>query len=84
MLVNSRHYALWANDPGHERVDLEGVVTGLQRISQLATDFPDIEELEITPLIVGAIGTDPFVADARITLRATAPGAADSHTGGLR
>jgi acetyltransferase len=40
----------------------------LQRISQLATDFPQIAELDINPFIVGEVGDEPVVADARITL----------------
>ena len=44
--------------------------TGLQRISQLARDFPQIVELDINPFIVGEIGTEPIVADARMTLQA--------------
>ncbi len=41
---------------------------GLQRISQLATDFPEIVELDINPFIVGELGTESVAADARITL----------------
>jgi len=49
-------------------VDMEAIASGLQRISQLATDFPQIAELDINPFIVGEPGTNPVVADARITL----------------
>ncbi|MCK5422661.1 MAG: acetate--CoA ligase family protein, partial [Deltaproteobacteria bacterium] len=40
----------------------------LLRLSQLVTDFPDIVELDINPLIVKAEGEGAFAADARITL----------------
>ena len=43
------------------------LLRSLQRISQLTTDFPQIQELDINPLIVGEIGNDPVVADARMT-----------------
>ncbi len=41
---------------------------GLQRISQLTTDFPQILELDINPFIVGDFGTEPVVADVRMTI----------------
>ena len=53
------------------QVDLAAVPSCLQRISQLVTDFPQIKELDINPLMVGGVGTDPVVADARIGLEST-------------
>jgi acetyltransferase len=50
---------------------MQAVAECLQRISQLATDFPQIVELDINPLIVGTAGTPTVVADARITLART-------------
>jgi len=35
---------------------------------QLATDYPQIRELDINPFIVGEVGTEAYVADARMTL----------------
>jgi acetate---CoA ligase (ADP-forming) len=49
-------------------VDLDGIAGALQRISQLATDYPEILELDINPFIVGPVGVQPYVADARMTL----------------
>ena len=69
MLMGTRSYALLKGARGQAKVDLEAVASGLQRISQLATDFPMIKELDINPFIVGEMGTDPMVADARITLK---------------
>jgi len=68
MLKSTRSYEILQGKRGHRGVDLEAIATGLQRISQLTTDFPQITELDINPFIVGEMGTDPFVADARITL----------------
>jgi acetyltransferase len=68
MLMGTRSYMLLKGVRGRSGVDLTAVAEALQRISQLATDFPEIAELDINPLIVGAIGSDPVVADARITL----------------
>ena len=37
-------------------------------MSQLVTDFPQIEEMDINPYIVAHSGEEPIAADARITL----------------
>ncbi|MDH5299014.1 MAG: acetate--CoA ligase family protein [Desulfobulbaceae bacterium] len=68
MLKSTRSYEIMEGRRGQAGVDLAGIATGLQRISQLATDFPQIKELDINPFIVGEQGTEPVVADARITL----------------
>ncbi|MBN1347490.1 MAG: acetate--CoA ligase family protein [Phycisphaerae bacterium] len=68
MLLGTRSYALLKGARGQSGVDLPAIATGLQRISQLVTDFPQVVELDINPFIVGEVGTDPFVADARMTL----------------
>ncbi len=68
MLAGTRSYKLLKGARGAAGVDLHAVASGLQRISQLVTDFPQIEELDVNPFIVGEIGTEPVAADARITL----------------
>jgi acetyltransferase len=71
MLKNTRSYALLQGARGQAPVDMEAIATALQRISQLVTDYPEIEELDINPFIVGEVGTTAYVADARITLTKT-------------
>lgn len=68
MLMGTRSYALLKGARGEAAVDLDGIASGLQRISQLVTDFPQIAELDINPFIVGTAGTAPVVADARMIL----------------
>lgn len=68
MLMSTRSFALLTDSGGHGGVDLSGIADSLQRISQLVTDFPQIAELEISPLIVGEMGTEPMVAGAQVTL----------------
>jgi len=68
MLRSTRSYALLEGARGETGVDLSSIAGGLQRISQLVTDFPQIAELDINPFIVGEVGTEPVAADARITL----------------
>ncbi|MCA1765646.1 MAG: acetate--CoA ligase family protein [Desulfobulbaceae bacterium] len=69
MLKSTRSYEILKGKRGQHGVDLQAIANGLQRISQLTTDFPQITELDINPFLVGEAGTDPWVADARITLR---------------
>lgn len=71
MLLESRSYALLKDARGQADVDIQAIVSGLQRISQLSTDFPHIKELNIDPYIVGRTGTGAVVVDARISLSRT-------------
>jgi acetyltransferase len=68
MLKSTRSYALLCGARGSARVDVASIADCLQRVSQLVTDFPQISEMDINPLIVGEAGKNPIVADARITL----------------
>jgi len=68
MLSETRSYALLKGARGQADIDLTAITGALQRISQLATDFPQIKELNINPFIVGSVGTEPMVVDADITL----------------
>ncbi len=67
MLKSTRSYEMLEGKRGSKMVDIHALAGALQRISQLTTDFPQIMELDINPLIVGEVGSDPVVADARMT-----------------
>lgn len=67
MLQSTRSYELLRGKRGLKEVDLHAIAVALQRISQLTTDFPQILDLEINPLIIGEIGNEPVVVDARMT-----------------
>lgn len=68
MLKGTRSFDLLKGARGQAPVDIDAIATAIQRISQLATDYPQISELDINPFIVGEVGSDPYVADARMTL----------------
>jgi acetyltransferase len=68
MLEHTKSYALLTGVRGQAGVDIDAIASCLQRLSQLVTDFPQITEMDINPLIVGPPGTPPVVADARISL----------------
>ncbi|MBF0283194.1 MAG: acetate--CoA ligase family protein [Magnetococcales bacterium] len=49
-------------------VDQKTVAECLQRLSQLAADFPEIERVEVDPLIVGRPGVASVAAECRMVL----------------
>ena len=68
MLQGTRSYTLLKGARGQSPVDLDAIAAGLQRISQLSTDYPEIVELDINPFIVSGVGGGAYVADARMTI----------------
>ena len=68
MLKSTRSYSMLENRRDKHGVDINAIASGLQRISQLATDFPQITEIDINPFIVGDVGSEPVVADVHLTL----------------
>jgi len=53
---------------GQEGVDIKAIAEGLQRLSQLVTEFPQIQEMDINPYVVGLEGTTPIAVDARMSI----------------
>jgi len=53
---------------GSEGYDVEAIEDVLLRVSQLITDFPEILELDINPLVVFEKGKGCIAVDARLTL----------------
>ncbi len=70
MLTTTKSYKNMLAIRGGEEAHLTAIAQCLQKISQLSTDFPEISELEINPLIIGEAGAEPIVVNARIKLRA--------------
>jgi acetyl coenzyme A synthetase (ADP forming)-like protein len=71
MLINTRTYKLLIGARGQQGVDIEAVAEALQRLSQLVTEFPQIQEMDINPFMVGPAGTTPVAVDARIRVEKT-------------
>lgn len=69
MLEGTRSFALLKGVRGEAELDISSIAVALQRISQLATDFKQITEMDINPFIVAPVGAESVAADARITLR---------------
>jgi len=54
---------------GEKPSDLGAIVDSLQRLSQLVTEFPEIEEFDINPLLVLQEGKGVRTVDVRISLK---------------
>ncbi len=68
MLESTRAFTQLSASALADTMDPSAIAQGLQKISQLAGDFPQIQELEIHPFIVGRPGTEPIAADVRILM----------------
>ncbi|HIJ70116.1 MAG TPA: CoA-binding protein [Planctomycetes bacterium] len=71
MLVSTKTYKMLQGVRGEEGVDIDAISEGLQRLSQLVTEFPQIQEMDINPFVVGPEGTTPIAVDARISVQQT-------------
>jgi acyl-CoA synthetase (NDP forming) len=67
-LVRSiRGYPILAGIRGQKGVDEDALVDVIQRISQIACDFPELAELEINPLLAFPDGVQAVDLRARVT-----------------
>jgi acetyltransferase len=66
MVTEIRSYPLLKGMRGQKGVDISAIVETIQRISQLISDFPEIVEMDINPLMVKEEGC--IAADVRITI----------------
>ena len=71
MLLRTRTDQLLKGVRGQEGVDIDAIAEGLQRLSQLVTEFPQIVEMDINPYVVGPEGVMPIAVDARISVQNT-------------
>ena len=68
MLIATKTYKMLEGVRGDEGVDIDALAEGLQRLSQLVTEFPEIQEMDINPYVVGPAGATPVAVDARISV----------------
>jgi len=78
MIGEIRTAGLLKGARGEPPADMEALVEGLLRLSQLVVDFPEIQELDINPFMVRPAGSGAVAVDARLALRA---GAGDQGPG---
>jgi acetyltransferase len=68
MLISTKTYRMLEGVRGEEGANIDAIAEGLQRLSQLVTEFPQIQELDINPYVVGPEGTTPIAVDARMSV----------------
>ncbi len=66
-----RSFALLKGVRGEAASDIDAIVDTLLKVSQLVTDFPEIVELDINPLVVFDEGQGAAAIDGRLVLRSS-------------
>lgn len=66
MVNGLKSSSIFAGARGQAAIDKKSLIEAIARLAQLATDFPEIKELDINPLLLSAQGAK--VLDARIVI----------------
>ena len=66
LMTSLRGYTLLEGLRGLPGVDLDAVTDVLLRVAQLATDFPEIAEMDLNPVFAYPAGQDPTAVDVRV------------------
>jgi len=69
MITETRAGRLLTGFRGQPPADLDAVVEVILRLSQLALDYPQIEEVEVNPLLVFPAGQGALALDGRVLLK---------------
>ncbi len=69
MVREVRSIGMLTGARGRPLRDLDAIADCLQRLSQLSIDVPEIQELDINPLLVYTAGQGCAVADARVLVK---------------
>lgn len=68
MIESTKASKILSGVRGEKPSDMKSIVECLERLSQLVTDFPEIEELDVNPLLVFEEGMGCKAVDARIVI----------------
>ncbi len=79
MMREIRSFNLLRGVRGQAPSDLEAIADTLLKVSQLVTDFPEIVEMDINPLIVFEQGRGTMGIDMRLVLEAETEGGKHDH-----
>ncbi len=69
LIESIRSYPLLRGVRGEPPADIEALIEAILGISQMITDFPEIMEMDINPLLVKNRGEGVMAIDARITIK---------------
>jgi len=68
MIAGTKAYQLLSGWRGGEKYDLRAITENILRLGQLALDFPQIQEIEVNPLLVLPGGQGALALDCRMLL----------------
>ncbi|MHC1680212.1 MAG: acetate--CoA ligase alpha subunit [Methanomassiliicoccales archaeon] len=69
MVRSIRAYPMLAGARGKRPGDIPALVDVILKISQMSMEFPELEELEMNPVMVGDEGTGVIAVDALVTIK---------------
>jgi len=69
MIRRIKGYQILAGARGEKAVDIDRLAEILIRLSQLASDFPEIDEMDLNPVFAFEKGKGAVVVDARMKIR---------------
>jgi len=69
MIEQTRAYKILKGSRGQTPKDIDSVIDAMLRLGQMASDFPEIDELDINPLFVLDKGKGSVIGDARMILK---------------
>ena len=69
MIQSIKGYPILQGTRGEKPVDIDAVVDILLRLSELGTDFPELDEMDLNPVLAFPEGKGATVVDARIKYR---------------
>lgn len=68
MVAETKAAHLLSGWRGGQESDLDAIIENILRLSELAVDFPQIQEIEINPLLVLPKGQGALALDCRMIL----------------
>ena len=69
MIAEIKGYPILAGIRGEQEADIDAIVDILQKVGQLAHEFPGIAEMDINPIFVFDKGKGAIAIDARVILK---------------
>jgi acyl-CoA synthetase (NDP forming) len=69
MISSIKGFPILEGIRGEKPVDLDALVEILIRFSQLVTDYPELDEIDLNPVFALAKGKGAVVVDARIKVK---------------
>jgi acetyltransferase len=71
MISSIKGYPILKGMRGEKAVDINKIAETLMRLSQLTSDFPEIEEMDLNPIFAFDEGKGVAVVDARLKIKST-------------